>query len=182
MEARDDPAPRLGGVLQKPFDGLEQVPVLPRHPQAVADEDPVKDTAVPLGQGRGQLTPGVALDLDGGGEAGGGGGRELGAGVAHGVGAEVGDDGRGRVVGQDDAGGAEQGGQQGGQGGAGAQLQDREAGDVEGGEWRAVGARDAALVGAQAEGAGLDKLGQQQRGVPEVVAEEAAVVVAARVC
>lgn len=121
----------------------------------------------------------MALNLDGGG---GGGGRQLRAGVAGGVGGEVGDDdGRG-VVGQDDAGGAEEGGEQRGQGGARAELQDGAAGDAEGGQRWAEGTRHAALLRAEAEGAGFDELGQQERGVPEVVAEELAVLVAYGVC
>lgn len=44
--------------------------------------------------------------------------------------------------------------------------------------WRA--ARALRGVRAETEGAGLDQLGQEEGGVPQVVAEEAAVVVAVR--
>jgi hypothetical protein len=121
----------------------------------------------------------VALDLDGGD---GPGGRQLGAGVARGVGGEVGDDDGCGVVCQDNAVCAEEGGQQRGQGGPRAELEDGAAFDAEGGQRGAQGALDAALLRAEAEGAGFDELGQQEGGVPEVMAKELAVVVAYRVC
>lgn len=154
--------------------------MLPRHPQAVTHEDPVEGAVVQLGEGRGgQVAPRVAADLDGGDGAR---GRELGAGVARGVVGEVGDDGGRGVVGQEDAGGAEEGGQQGGQGGACAELDDGAVADAEGGQRGPEGALHAALLRAKAQGAGFHELGQQERGVPEVVAEETAVLVAGRVC
>lgn len=153
--------------------------MLPRHPQTVAHKHPIEGAAALVRERGGQLAPRVALDLDG---ADGSGGRQLRTGVARGVGGEVGDDDWRGVVGQNDAGGAEEGGEQRGQGGPCAELQYGAALDVECGQRGPEGALDAALLRVQAEGAGFDELGQQERGVPEVMAKELAVVIAYRVC
>lgn len=110
------------------------------HPETVARQHPVEGAAVVVGLGRREVAPGVArdLDLDVGG-AGCGERRELGRDVPVRVRAEVGEDGRGGVVGDDDAARAQQGGQQRREGGARAQLDGGEVRDVKVPQGRAEG-------------------------------------------
>lgn len=127
----------------------------------------------------------MALGLDGGHHLPGAQGRHLGPHVPRDVGAQVGDDGRRRVVGDDGAAGAQEGREEGREGRARAELQGGEAGDVEVARRGAEGplllrALAAAGLQAQAQGVGLDELGQEEGRVPQVVAKEAAVLVAVR--
>lgn len=185
VEAPDDPAPRPPARREEPVDRPQQVVVLPRHPEAVARQDPVEGAAVPPGKRRGQVAPRVARDLDGRGAPGGPRRRGPGPQVPARVLAEVGDH-RGRgVVGDDDAPRAEEGREQRGKGGAGAKLEDGEVGDVEILEGRAQGGVDEGVRRCRGgesgrlggEGAGLEELGEEEGGVPQEVAEEFYLVV-----
>lgn len=146
VEAADDPAPRRGALGEEPLDGAEQVVVLRGHPEAVARQHAVEGATVVVVVvrrcgGRREVAPRVARDLDvrRGGVARGE-GRELRPDVPGDVRAEVGEHGRGGIVGDDDAARAQQGGQQRGEGGAGTQLDGGEVRDVEVRQGRAEGA------------------------------------------
>lgn len=186
MKPPDDPRPSLGPRLHEPPNGPPKIPVLPWHPQTICDENPIKRAPVLDGQRRVQLAPPVALDLDPGND--GPRRREGRLGIGDDVLPErLHDDVRG-IVGHDDVAGAEQRGHDGREGGAGTELDGGEAGDGKVAAGRDVHGdllrgRGGELTGrAQAEGAGLDELSQQQRRVPEEVAEQAAVLVACWVC
>lgn len=166
--------------------------MLPGHPETIAAQDTVKGVVAVIvvvvivdggGGRRGKLAPCVAVYLDDVGDL--AMGRQGWLQIARGIGTQIGNDSRGGIVGQHHSLGAEKAGQQGRERGAGAELDGGQACDIKDGQvGRAAGGCQGRrlwlwlLVLGVEDSAGLDEFGQQEGGIPQVVAKQLAHVLA----
>lgn len=64
VETSYSPTSRFQIILEEPLDRLEQIVVLPGHPQTVTNKHPLKGMVISLSKRCGQLAPRMTFDLD----------------------------------------------------------------------------------------------------------------------